>query len=70
VMVFDVADGLYAYYIPSEFTKSVVDFLSYKKLKASLIFIFVFIATFLGWSVGHWEFGVVAILLSMIYAVA
>lgn len=70
VMVFDVADGLYAYYIPSEFTKSVVDFLSYKKFKASLIFIFVFIATFLGWSVGHWEFGVVAILLSMIYAVA
>jgi hypothetical protein len=70
VMVFDVADGLYAYYVPSEFTKTIIDFLSNKKLKASLIFIFVFIVTFLGWSTGYWYFGFVAILLAMIYAVA
>jgi hypothetical protein len=70
VMVFDIADGIYAYYIPSEFTKSIMEFLMYGKFKAFLIFIFVFVATFVGWSVGYWEFGVVAIFLAIIYAVA
>lgn len=70
VMVFDIADGTYAYYIPSEFTKAIIDFLTNGKAKAFMIFIFVFIATFVGWNSGHWEFGIVSILLALLYAVA
>ncbi|MGB9980615.1 hypothetical protein [Methanobacterium sp.] len=70
VMVFDIADGTYAYYIPSEFSRSIMDFLMHGKSKAVLIFIFVFVATFIGWSVGYWEFGIVAIFLALLYAIA
>ena len=70
VMVFDIADGTYAYYIPSEFTKAIMDFLTNGKAKAFLIFLFVFVATFVGWNSGHWEFGIVSILLALLYAVA
>ena len=70
VMVFDIADGTYAYYIPSEFSRSIMDFLMHGKSKAVLIFIFVFVATFIGWSVGYWEFGIVSIFLALLYAVA
>lgn len=70
VMVFDVADGTYAYYIPSEFTKATLDFMMNGKAKAILIFIFVFVATFVGWNSGFWEFGVISIFLALLYAVA
>ncbi|MGB9837659.1 hypothetical protein [Methanothermobacter sp.] len=68
IMIFDVADGIYGYFIPSPFTRSVIDFLMHKKSVALLAFVFVFIATFLGWNMGHWEFGIIAILLAIIYA--
>jgi hypothetical protein len=68
VMVFDVADGVYAYYIPSEFSRSVVEYIQEKPVKVGLIFVLVFIVTFIGWNIGHWEFGVLAIILAMIYA--
>lgn len=70
VMVFDIADGTYAYYVPSEFTKSVLDFLMDGKTKAFLIFIFVFVATFVGWSSGYWIFGLISIVLALVYAIA
>jgi len=69
VMVFDLADGIYSYYIPSEFTRTVLDFLLDRKSKIIVIFIFVFIATLIGWNVGQPYFGVVAVILSLIYAV-
>jgi hypothetical protein len=68
VMVFDLADGVYAYYIPSEFTRSVLEFMQEKKLRVAFIFIFVFIITFIGWNLGRWEFGVIAIVLALLYA--
>lgn len=68
VMVFDLADGIYAYYIPSEFTRSVLEFLLNKKTKMAVIFIFVFIVTFIGWNVGHPEFGIFSIILALLYA--
>ena len=68
VMVFDLADGIYSYYIPSEFTRTVLDFLLEKKSKIVIIFIFVFIATLIGWNVGQPLFGIVAIVLAIIYA--
>ena len=68
VMVFDLADGIYSYYIPSEFTRTVLDFLLEKKSKIVIIFIFVFIATLIGWNIGQPLFGIVAIVLAIIYA--
>ncbi|AEG18305.1 hypothetical protein [Methanobacterium paludis] len=68
VVVFDLADGIYSYYIPSEFTRSILDFLMDKKSRIAVIFIFVFFATLIGWNVGHPEFGLVAIVLAVIYA--
>lgn len=69
VIVFDLADGIYGYFIPSEFARSVIEFLLYKKSVMFLIFFLVFIATFIGWNVGYWQFGIVAIILSVLYAI-
>jgi hypothetical protein len=68
VMVFDVADGVYAYYIPSEFTRAVSEFIQEKYFQVAVIFILVFLATFIGWNVGQWELGLVAVVLAMLYA--
>ncbi len=69
VIVFDLADGIYGYFIPSEFARSVIEFLIYKKSVMFLIFFLVFIATFIGWNIGYWQFGIVAIILSVLYAI-
>jgi hypothetical protein len=69
VMVFEMADGIYSYYIPSEFTRTILDFLLERKSKIIVIFAFVFIATLVGWSVGQPLFGVVSVILALIYAV-
>jgi hypothetical protein len=68
VMVFDLADGIYSYYIPSEFTRTVLDFLLERRSKIIIIFIFVFVATLLGWNIGQPLFGVVAIVIALVYA--
>jgi len=69
VMVFELADGIYSYYIPSEFTRTILDFMLDRKSKIIVIFIFVFIATLVGWNVGQPYFGVVAVILALVYAV-
>lgn len=79
VMVFDLADGIYAYYIPSEFTRTVVGFLSEKTGQVLFIFIFVFILTLIGWNLmgkdigGYvlqgWELGLFGVVLALLYAV-
>ncbi len=69
LIVFDVADGIYGYFIPSEFARSIMDFALHKKSKAALIFLLVFFATFIGWSIGYWQFGLVAIFLAVLYAI-
>lgn len=68
VIVFDLADGIYAYYVPSEFSRAVIEFLQEKTGRVVLIFVFVFLVTLIGWNVGYWEFGLVAIVLAMLYA--
>ncbi len=69
VIVFDVADGVYAYYLPSEFSRAVAEFMQQRTGQVVLIFLFVFIATFLGWNIGYWELGVVSIVLATLYAI-
>jgi hypothetical protein len=68
VMVFDLADGIYSYYIPSEFTRTVLDFLMNKQGRIAIIFIFVFVATLIGWDIGQPIFGLIAVLLAVVYA--
>ena len=68
VMVFDLADGIYSYYIPSEFTRTVLDFMMNKQGRIAIIFIFVFIATLVGWNMGQPVFGLIAIVLALVYA--
>lgn len=68
VMVFDLADGIYAYYVPSEFSRAVIEFMQEKTGRIILIFVFVFVVTLIGWNVGYWEFGLVAIGLALLYA--
>lgn len=69
VMVFDMADGIYAYYVPSEFSRAVITVLTEKKSSIALIFIFVFILTLIGWNTpGYWWLGGVAIFLALLYA--
>ncbi|MGB9845669.1 hypothetical protein [Methanothermobacter tenebrarum] len=67
VIIFDVADGLYGYFIPNPFTRAVIDYLFNEKSKLIIIFIFVFMATFLGWNLGYWQLGLLAILLVILY---
>lgn len=69
LIIFDLADGIYGYFIPSEFARSIMDFAVHKKTKAFLIFAMVFIATFVGWNIGYWQFGLVAIFLAVLYAI-
>jgi hypothetical protein len=68
VMVFDLADGIYSYYIPSEFTRTVLDFMINKQGRIAIIFIFVFVATLVGWNMGQPVFGLIAIALALVYA--
>ena len=66
VIVFELANGTYAYYIPSEFTRSALDFITNKTATLALVFIFVFIVTLIGWNTGNAWLGLIAILVSLI----
>ena len=49
LIVFEMADGLYGYLIPSEFTRSILDYFIYKKWDLLLLFVIVFVLTYLFW---------------------
>ena len=66
VIVFELANGTYAYYIPSEFTRSALDFITNKTATLALVFIFVFIVTLIGWNTGNAWLGLIALLVSLI----
>lgn len=69
VIVFDLANGKYAYYIPTEFTRSAIDYLSNSKMTLFAIFIFVFLATLIGWNTGNPWLGVIATIIALIIIV-
>jgi hypothetical protein len=70
LVVFDLANGLYAYYIPSEFFRTVLNLLLNKKSKLFGIFILVFLFVYFMTIVGYWEYGFIAVVLAAIYALA
>lgn len=51
LIVFEMADGLYGYLIPSEFSRSIIDYFIYKKWDLILLFLVVFVLTYLFWGI-------------------
>ena len=66
VIVFDLANGKYGYYIPSEFTRSALDFITNKSSLLIGVFLFVFIVTMIGWNTGNAWLGLVALLFALL----
>ena len=68
VIVFDIANGKYAYYIPTPFTRSALEFLETKKLTMIGVFIFVFLATLIGWNTQNTWLGFAAMIIAVLFA--
>ncbi|MDR3223268.1 MAG: hypothetical protein LBT66_06020 [Methanobrevibacter sp.] len=64
---FELANGVYAYYIPSEFTRTILNFIMNKKAKMFALFLFVFVISYFFIILGYGEFGLVAALLVILY---
>lgn len=68
LVVFELANGLYAYNIPSEFTRTLINLIENEKSKLIGVFAFVFIFVYLMSILGLGMFGFVGIILALIYA--
>ena len=68
LVVFELANGLYAYNIPSEFTRTLINLIENEKAKLIGVFAFVFIFTFLMSILGLGMFSFVGIIIALIYA--
>ncbi|MCD7781727.1 MAG: hypothetical protein LUG89_03400 [Methanosphaera sp.] len=66
VMVFEIANGTYAYYIPSEMTRSTINYLTGNTLTLAGVFIFIFLVTLIGVNIGYAWIGLVALVISLI----
>ena len=69
LVVFELANGLYAYNIPSEFTRTLINLIENEKPKLIGVFAFVFIIVFVMHILGLGVFAFVAIILALVYAV-
>ncbi len=69
LVVFELANGLYAYNIPSEFSKTIIDMIEHQKGKLIAIFVFVFVFAYVSAILGLGIFGFVGILIVLVYAV-
>lgn len=65
-VVFNIANGKYAYYIPTEFTRSALEYMENSKVTLFAIFIFVFLATLIGWNTANPWLGIIATIISLI----
>jgi len=69
LVVFEMANGLYAYFIPSEFYRTVLNLLLNKKAKLIGIFLLVFAVVYFMTILGYWEYSFIIVILAAIYAV-
>ena len=69
LVVFDLANGLYAYTIPSEFLRSLCDLFSNKKGKMLSVFLTVFILCYILTILGLGIYGFLVVLIVTIYAI-
>ena len=68
LVVFELANGLYAYNIPSEFSRTLINLVENEKAKLIGVFAFVFIFVYLMSILGLGMFGFVGIILALVYA--
>ena len=68
LVVFELANGLYAYNIPSEFTRTLINLIENEKAKLIGVFAFVFIFVYMMSILGLGLFGIVGIILALAYA--
>lgn len=68
LVVFEIANGVYAYNVPSEFLRTFIDLFSNQKSKLFLIFLIIFVVSFGASFIGYAWVGLVAILIAVIFA--
>ena len=68
LVVFELANGLYAYNIPSEFSRTFINLIENEKTKLIGVFAFVFIFVYVMSILGLGMFGFVGVILALIYA--
>lgn len=69
LVVFELANGLYAYNIPSEFTRTLINLVENEKPKLIGVFAFVFIFAYLMSILGLGMFSFIGVILALVYAV-
>ncbi len=68
LVVFELANGLYAYNIPSEFTRTLINLIENEKAKLIGVFAFVFIFAYLMSVLGLGMFSFVGVIIALLYA--
>ena len=68
LVVFELANGLYAYNIPSEFTRTLINLVENEKPKLIGVFIFVFLFAYLMSILGLGVFSFIGVILALAYA--
>ena len=68
LVIFELANGLYAYNIPSEFTRTLINLVENEKPKLIGVFAFVFIFAYLMSIVGLGAFSFIGVILALVYA--
>ena len=68
LVIFELANGLYAYNIPSEFTRTLINLVENEKGKLIGVFAFVFIFAYLMSVLGLGMFSFVGVILALVYA--
>ncbi|WP_405293644.1 hypothetical protein [Methanobrevibacter sp.] len=69
LVVFELANGLYAYNIPTEFTRTLINLVENEKPKLIGVFAFVFIFAYLMSILGLGMFSFIGVILALVYAV-
>lgn len=68
LVIFELANGLYAYNIPSEFVRTLINLIENEKAKLIGVFAFVFIFAYVLSIIGLGMFSFVAVILAVLYA--
>ena len=69
LVIFELANGLYAYNIPSEFSRTLINLVENEKAKLIGIFIFVFLFAYLMAVIGLGVFSFVGVIIALVYAI-
>ena len=68
LVIFELANGLYAYNIPSEFTRTLINLIENEKAKLIGVFAFVFIFVYLMSILGLGMYSFVGVIIALVYA--